>query len=222
MPESGEFDLMLEQLLMQVLEIVGTIAFAISGALVGIKKKHDLFGVLFLGIITSIGGGALRDVLIGNIPPMMFRDYRYVGIASIVSLLTFGLAYFAKKDMAKHAESFNVVLNLMDALGLGAFTIGGMNTALNLGYADNAFLVVFVGVLTGIGGGMMRDVLAGEIPFVLYKQIYALACICGGILYYILLKFGIEQAAAMLIGVCSVLLIRMLAAWRHWDLPRIS
>lgn len=213
---------MLEQVLMQLLEIVGTIAFAISGALVGVKKKHDLFGVLFLGIITALGGGTLRDVLIGNIPPMMFRDYRYAVIAAVVSLLTFAVAYFVKHDMGKHAAKFNAALNLMDALGLGAFTIGGMNAALGLGYQDNAFLVVFVGVLTGIGGGMMRDVLAGEIPFVLYKQIYALACICGGILYYVLLRVGIAQAVAMTCGVCCILLIRLLAAWRRWDLPRIS
>lgn len=144
---------MVELLLMQTLEIVGTIAFAISGALVGVKKKHDLFGVLFLGIVTSVCGGMFRDVLIGNIPPQMFRNPTFVAIAAVVSLLTFCIAYFLKPDMRKHAVSFDHLLNFMDALGLGAFTVGGMNTAMNLGYQDNGFLVIFVGVLTGIGGG---------------------------------------------------------------------
>lgn len=207
---------------MQLLEIVGTIAFAIAGALVGVKKKHDLFGVTFLGIVTAIGGGMFRDMLIGNTPPLLFRNPRYVVIAAIVSLLTFTVAYFAKHDVGKHAKTFNNLLNLMDALGLGAFTVGGMNTAMSLGYEKNAFLVIFVGVLTGIGGGMLRDVLAGEIPFVLYKQVYALACICGGLLYYILLEAGIAKTIAMLCGMCCVLLIRLLAAWKRWDLPRIS
>jgi uncharacterized membrane protein YeiH len=217
LPESGEFGLMIE-----VLEIVGTIAFAVSGAMVGVKKKHDLFGVLFLGIITSLGGGTLRDVLIGNIPPIMFRDYRYVGIAALVSLFTFGAAYFIKKDPVKYKEAFNNLLNVMDALGLGVFTIGGMNTALGMGYADNGFLVIFVGVLTGIGGGMLRDVLAGEVPFVLYKQVYALACVCGGILYYVLLYMETPRKLAVTCGVCCILLIRLLAAKLRWDLPRIT
>ena len=181
-----------------------------------------MFGVVFLGVVTAIGGGMFRDVLIGNIPPMMFRDPRYVTIAAIVALLTFAVAYFSKENTERHMTLFNSLLNLMDALGLGAFTIGGMNAAMNLGYQENAFLVVFVGVLTGIGGGMLRDVLAGEVPFVLYKQIYALACILGGILYYVLLRAGVVQAGAMACSVCSILLIRLLAAWKHWDLPRIS
>ena len=213
---------MIEQILMQVLEIVGTIAFAISGALVGVKKKHDLFGVMFLGIVTSVCGGMFRDVLIGNIPPQMFRNPTFVIIAAAVSLLTFCVAYFLKPEMGKHAAALDRLLNFMDALGLGAFTVGGMNTAMSLGYEENAFLVIFVGMLTGIGGGMLRDVLAGQVPFVLYKQIYALACIIGGIFYYILLQAGLAQATAMICGVCCILLIRLLAAWKRWDLPRIS
>ena len=206
---------------MEVLEIVGTVAFAISGALVGVKKKHDLFGVMVLGIVTALGGGTIRDVLIGNIPPMMFRNYRYVVIASLVSLVTFVIAYYNRKDLGKYTTFLNSLLNVMDALGLGAFTIGGMNAAMGLGYWDNAFLVIFVGVLTGIGGGMLRDVLADDVPFVLYKQIYALASVLGGILYYILLNAGAGQTLAMGAGVCSILLTRLLAAWLRWDLPRI-
>lgn len=207
---------------MEVLEIVGTIAFAISGAMVGVKKKHDIFGVIILGIVTAVGGGALRDVLIGNIPPVMFRNHRYVTIAVTVSILVFIVAYFMKKNEVKHAEFFNSLLNVMDALGLGAFTIGGMNAAMGLGYEDNAFLVIFVGVLTGIGGGMMRDILAGQVPFVLYKQVYALASVCGGILYYLLLYIGMSQAWAVASGVSLIFLTRLLAAWLRWDLPRIS
>lgn len=206
---------------MEILEIVGTIAFAISGALVGVKKKHDLFGVMVLGIVTALGGGTIRDVLIGNIPPMMFRNYRYVVIAATISLITFIIAYNIRKDLGKYALFLNSLLNVMDAMGLGAFTIGGMNAAMALGYQENAFLVIFVGVLTGIGGGMLRDVLADDVPFVLYKQIYALASVVGGILYYVLLQAGAGHSLSMGCGVCCILLIRLLAAWLHWDLPRI-
>ena len=116
---------------MEILEIVGTIAFAFSGALVGVKKKHDLFGVMVLGIVTALGGGTIRDVLIGNIPPMMFRNYRYAVIAAVVSLLTFIIAYNLRKDLGKYTAFLNSLLNVMDALGLGAFTIGGMNAAIS-------------------------------------------------------------------------------------------
>ena len=211
----------MEQIVMEILEIVGTIAFAISGALVGVKKKHDLFGVMVLGIVTALGGGTIRDVLIGNIPPMMFQNYRYAVIAAVVSLLTFIIAYNLRKDLGKYTAFLNSLLNVMDALGLGAFTIGGMNAAIRLGYRENAFLVIFVGVLTGIGGGMLRDVLADDVPFVLYKQIYALASVFGGILYYVLLQNGAGYTLAMGVGVCSILLTRLLAACLRWDLPRI-
>ena len=211
----------MEEILMEVLEIVGTIAFAISGALVGVKKKHDVFGVLVLGIVTALGGGTIRDVLIGNIPPMMFRNYRYAVIAAVVALLTFVIAYYIRNDIGKYAVVLNSLLNLMDALGLGAFTIGGMNAAMGLGYQENAFLVIFVGVLTGIGGGMLRDVLADDVPFVLYKQIYAIASVLGGVLYYVLLQNGAGHTLSMGAGVCSILLTRLLAAWLRWDLPRI-
>ena len=114
------------------------------------------------------------------------------------------------------------MLNYMDALGLGVFTLSGMNMAIEKGYQNNALLVVFVGVLTGIGGGMLRDVLAREVPFVLYKRIYAVACICGGILYYFLLKIGVPQTLAMIDGMFCIFLIRMIAGWLKLDLPRIS
>lgn len=213
---------MKEQMFMMILETIGIVAFAISGALMGVKKRHDLFGVTFMGIITALGGGALRDVLIGNTPPVMFQNYRYVAIAAGVSLLTFAVAYYIRNDISRYAQAFNGMLNYMDALGLGVFTLTGMNMAMEKGYQSNALLVVFVGVLTGIGGGMLRDILAREVPFVLYKRIYAVACILGGVLYYFLLKIGVPQTLAMIDGMFCIFLIRMIAGWLKLDLPRIS
>ena len=222
MSESGEFSIMKEQMFITVLETIGIIAFSISGALMGVKKRHDVFGVIFMGIVTALGGGVLRDLLIGNTPPVMFQNYRYVVIAAAVSLVTFAIAYCIRDDISRYAKVFNGMLNYMDALGLGVFTLSGMNMAIEKGYQSNALLVVFVGVLTGIGGGMLRDVLAREVPFVLYKRIYAVACICGGILYYFLLHIGVPQTLAMIDGMFCIFLIRLIAAWLKLDLPKIS
>ena len=193
--------------LMSVFEIIGSIAFAISGSMLAIKKEMDLFGILILGIVTSVGGGAIRDIVIGNTPPVfiIWKIHNRHAVTEKIARRT---------DIMYHNLLF-----LSDTLGLAAFTILGMETTIRFLNTDQFLLIAFVGLITGVGGGILRDLLAGEIPYVLQKHIYATACIFGIIGYYILYHFIPENAAA-LIGFCLVLVIRYLAKHFEWNLPR--
>ncbi|WP_313583713.1 trimeric intracellular cation channel family protein [Lacrimispora sp.] len=201
------------------IEVVGTIAFASSGAMVAIKKQLDLLGVIVLGVTTAVGGGMLRDIIIGNVPPALFKDPVYVLLAFITVMLLFIIVRLNQKILdGRSIETYEKVMNIFDAIGLGAFTVVGIDTAVLSGYGDYHFLIIFLGVITGVGGGILRDIMAGQTPYVLRKHIYACASIAGAILYAWLLNF-IDGNIAMLIGACSVVLIRLLATHFCWDLP---
>lgn len=212
---------------MSVFEIIGSIAFAISGSMLAIKKEMDLFGILILGIVTSVGGGAIRDIVIGNTPPAMFQNPKCTVISSITALIVFisWKIYIRKRNLfsekiARRTDiMYHNLLFLSDTLGLAAFTILGMEATISFLHTDQFLLIAFVGLITGVGGGILRDLLAGEIPYVLQKHIYATACIFGIIGYYILYHFMPESAAA-LIGFCLVLVVRYLAKHFEWNLPR--
>ena len=199
--------------LMSVFEIIGSIAFAISGSMLAIKKEMDLFGILILGIVTSVGGGAIRDIVIGNTPPAMFQNPKCI-------IWKIHNRHAVTEKIARRTDiMYHNLLFLSDTLGLAAFTILGMETTIRFLNTDQFLLIAFVGLITGVGGGILRDLLAGEIPYVLQKHIYATACIFGIIGYYILYHFIPENAAA-LIGFCLVLVIRYLAKHFEWNLPR--
>ena len=165
-----------------VAEAIGTIAFAISGAMLAAEKNLDIFGILVLGIVTAFGGGVIRDLLLGITPPAMFSNHIFFLLAALASCAVF-LAYRLlavardKLPACLLRLDYAGVLNFFDAIGLGVFSVSGVNVALEGGFADNPLLAVTVGVLTGIGGGMVRDLLNGEIPSVLRKNVYALAAI---------------------------------------------
>jgi len=159
---------------MGLLEGIGTIAFAISGALVGIKKEMDYFGILVLSITTALGGGVFRDILIGNTPPIALRE-PFLAILSMCCAI--GTFYIYKK-LYQYAN----IIQLFDAVGLGAFTAIGANVAFHRNL-ESPFIVITLGLLTGTGGGIIRDVFAREIPFVFQKEIYAVASIMGSITY---------------------------------------
>lgn len=212
---------------MSVFELIGSIAFAISGSMLAIKKEMDLFGILILGIVTSVGGGAIRDIVIGNTPPAMFQNPKCTVISSITAMIVFisWKIYIRKRNLfsekiARRTDiMYHNLLFLSDTLGLAAFTILGMEATISFLHTDQFLLIAFVGLITGVGGGILRDLLAGEIPYVLQKHIYATACIFGIIGYYILYHFMPESAAA-LIGFCLVLVVRYLAKHFEWNLPR--
>ena len=204
-----------------VLELIGTCAFAISGAVLGITKRFDIFGVIFSGIITALGGGTVRDLLLGNLPPAMFRNYIYLIFAVATCLLTFIVASILKNKFSENIVIIDRVNNVFDAIGLGVFTIVGMNVAINSGFADNFFFVVFLGMTTGCGGGIVRDAIVGEVPFVLRKRVYAVASIAGGIAYYvmyIMLDQGVVISAV--VGITLIFALRILASVFKWDLPK--
>lgn len=210
--------------LVYIIEIIGTIAFASSGALLAMEEHMDIFGVSILGITTAVGGGIIRDVVLGNTPPNVFRNSSYVLVAVTVSVILFLCRYIQQKanvvlkDQLKNY--YDKAMLWMDAIGLGIFTVVGINTAINKGHEDHVFLLIFVGMVTGIGGGMLRDVMAQRTPFVLVKHIYALASLAGALMYIWLIHY-IPVASAMTVAATVVVIIRVAAAHYKWNLPKV-
>ena len=203
-------------------DIIGTIAFAISGALVGIRKKADLFGVCALGIVTATGGGVIRDIIIGVNPPMSFREPIYVMTAFFSSLAVFVIIAlklhqgheFTKRDYRK-------VLLYMDSIGLGTFTVIGVRDAYMM-YPDHYwFTCLFCGVVTGVGGGLLRDIFVDTLPDIFYKYIYAVASLVGACLSYWLFTLGLHKLAIWLPIIC-IFVLRLLANKYKWELPKVS
>lgn len=208
---------------MLIIEIIGTIAFAITGVITALEKKFDIFGAIVLGTVTAVGGGIVRDLILGYTPPMAFRKSIYAVTAVITSLAVFVIAYFFGKKIKKHYDTYSQVINIFDSIGLAVFVVGGVNSSISCGYEENMFLSVFVGVLTGIGGGLLRDIMAGKVPKILRKRVYALAAIIGAIIYYLLIHYNIcSTTLAIALGAGSVIVIRILATIFHWNLPTVK
>ncbi len=204
------------------LEVVGTIAFASSGAMVAIDKNLDLLGVIVLGVTTAVGGGMIRDIIIGNIPPNLFLNPIYVLMALITVIILFFLIRFHSYLLSgKHRILYDKVMNLFDAIGLGAFTVVGVDTAIQAGFGDYRFLSAFLGVITGVGGGILRDIMANQTPYILCKHVYASASIIGALLYIALPDY-FPPRASMIICSAVVVTIRLLAAKYRWNLPKAA
>ena len=208
--------------IIKIMEIIGTIAFALSGSLVAISSGLDIFGVVFLACITAFGGGAVRDLLLGINPPAIFTDFTTFLIAMVVAVLTFVIAYLFKAKFNLFKTKIEVVNNVFDAIGLSAFVvIGSEITCLN-GFLNNGFIVVFSGMITGVGGGIFRDVLIDTTPYVFKKHVYAVAAIVGGITYFVLRKYTQNIQLASLSSMLLIFIIRMLATKYRWSLPKIQ
>lgn len=162
---------------LNLFEIIGTIAFAAAGALAGIQKRLDIFGVFVLALMTAVGGGIVRDIFIGVVPPTAFIYPMF----TIISLITAIITCFCYKWLNK----FNDMILVLDAIGLGAFTAAGANMAFTYEY-NRLLMTVMMAVLTGVGGGMLRDVFVGDIPFVFRKEVYAVASIIGAVCFFYL------------------------------------
>lgn len=211
----------IQKLLVFIMEIIGTVAFSVSGAMVGIEQKMDIFGVCVLGIFTAVGGGMVRDIIIGAVPSALINPV-YVAVAAFAALGVFIVLLLRKKHFrGRFRAAYDTVMLIMDALGLGIFTAVGVRTGINAGYPDNTFLLVFLGTLTGVGGGLLRDVMAGVPPYIFVKHIYALASIAGACAFILLYRaFG--EVAALIGASLLVVTIRLLAAHYHWNLPRLK
>lgn len=203
-----------------VLDIIGTIAFALSGAMVGINKKMDIFGVNILAITTAVGGGIVRDIIIGNIPPTTFLYPEFAAIASISATFLFVLFFF-HKDKFFHTHIYERLAFIFDTAGLAAFTVDGTIIGLNIDTTHKIFLSIFLGMLTGVGGGILRDLFSNKTPDVFVKKIYASATIIGALITALLWEH-INNSFSIITGLATVVLIRTLAAHFHWNLPRIT
>lgn len=233
----GEYVMEYSDIIIYVMELVGTVAFAVSGAMTAIQKRMDLFGVNVLGVTTAVGGGLIRDLILGTNPPVMFRNYTYALTAVIASTLLFCFVLLRERGRSgDHVvwrrltrtiekrydvhEAYDRLLLIGDTIGLGIFTVVGSHNAVSAGYGDNRFLMVFVGVLTGVGGGMLRDVMAGNMPYILVKHVYAVASLAGALIYVLLLPY-MSDLQCMVLGGAAVMLLRFLAAHYRWNLPKI-
>ena len=206
--------------IMFVLELIGAAAFAVSGAMVAIEKRADIFGVLFLAVATALGGGVIRDVLIGRIPPVMFVSYWYLLISVVAALAVFIDAYLRSEKYKLHLDKLDAVNNIFDAIGLAVFTVSGMNAAMPV--SDNVILVLFVGMCTGVGGGMLRDVMTNTMPKVLRKRVYAVASLLGGGLYYAMYALGVNQIVSLGCGMLLIFALRLFATIFKWNLPSVK
>lgn len=200
-------------------EIIGTIAFAASGALTGMQKHMDLLGVCVLGCVTAVGGGVIRDVILGLTPPKTFENPVYIIIAIVTSLICFLPAI--RKALEEKAVLNTLLMKWMDAIGLGIFTVLGIQTAQSISQGNSLSLLIFVGVITGVGGGVLRDVMAGERPYIFYKHFYATASIIGAIVCSVFWNYIhiIDIPLNMLLSALLIILLRLFAARFHWKLP---
>ena len=199
------------------LELIGTVAFSVSGAITGLKKKMDILGVGILGLTTAVGGGVIRDLILGITPPNTFRNPIYATFAIGAAIVVFLPA--VQNLIMKNRSIYNWLMLIMDSLGLGIFTVVGIQVAYSLSSEYNTFLLVFVGVVTGVGGGVLRDTMAGDPPYIFVKHFYACASLIGALIC-VLVWDSLGEANAMLAGTAVVVLLRLLAAHFRWSLPK--
>ena len=195
----------------QILDIIGVFVFTISGVLTGLNKKLDAFGVFIIAFVTALGGGTLRDVLIGKTPVGWMVDLKYLYI--IV------LAYFITIFFKKHLEKLRISLFLFDSIGLGVFTIIGIEKGIEFGL--HPIICIALGTITASFGGVIRDILCNEIPVIFRKEIYATVCIFGGIMFFVLQKINLNHDILYLITSLFMISFRLLAVKYKWYLPSL-
>ena len=207
-----------------ITDIIGTVAFAVSGAMAGIRKKMDIFGVNILALLTATGGGIIRDIVMGSTPPTAFKNPMFVIIAAVTANITFIFVWWQHKKKREISDKtraiYEKVFFWFDTIGLAAFTADGVHTGLLGEHSHNAFLVIFLGVVTGVGGGVLRDALSLEMPYIFVKHIYACASLVGAGVVYIIYSVTGSSEAAMLSGFLFVCIIRYCAAHYGWNLPK--
>ncbi|MFA5700096.1 MAG: trimeric intracellular cation channel family protein [Desulfuromonas sp.] len=196
--------------LLYAFDLLGTAAFAASGAWAGIRRQMDLLGVLVLGVVTAIGGGTLRDILLGDTPPFCLQNDTYLYLSIAIAVLVF--------IFHRHFEHIAHPLLYLDAIGLGTFVVIGTQKAINF---DMSFIVaVTMGVITATAGGVIRDMLSNRVPLILRREIYASACIAGGTLFYAGHMLALNYAISALAAAALVVVVRILAIRHNWALPR--
>jgi uncharacterized membrane protein YeiH len=197
--------------LIQTLDLFGTMAFAVTGAFKAIEHKSDIVGIIILSTITGVAGGAIRDIIFGKFPPVVFINPLYL----IVTVVTGIIIFILYPSIKIH---WNLFLKF-DAIGLGVFTVIGASIAYNL-FGLNFLTMTLAGVLTAVGGGILRDVFVNEVPLVFVKEIYASTSFAGVIILFVMLAMGINLYVATIPSILAVTTIRLLAMKFNWNLPR--
>lgn len=211
----------MREILMLVMELLGTVAFSVSGTLVAARCGLDLFGVLTVGTITAVGGGIIRDIMIGQIPPSVFSNPLVLILALLTSLVVFIIAFINSKRIKDLHQKIDGINIFFDAMGLAAFSVTGVEVTCAAGYGKNIALVIILGVITGVGGGVLRDVLVNEKPYILIKHIYAVASLMGSVVYYVIGVHLEHELVGTIVSVLLTITIRMLAAKFRWNLPKV-
>lgn len=194
-----------------LIDIVGTFAFAVSGAFAAMEKKLDPFGVLILSFVTAIGGGTVRDILLGDLP--------VAWLANSISIWVILIAAAGTLFFGTYLKQLTTTLFLFDALGLGLFTMVGLQKGLAHGFSPG--ICIALGTITACFGGVIRDVLLNNVPLIFRKEIYASACIAGGAVYFLLPALHIEENTSRFICIVLIFLLRLLAVRFKWSLPQL-
>jgi uncharacterized membrane protein YeiH len=198
--------------LLLVVDLLGTYVFAVEGAMTAIRANLDLLGLLVLSFATALGGGIIRDMLIGAVPPNSIRDWRY----GTTALAGGGTVFFFYQFFQSVPQPLMITL---DAAGLALFAVAGAEKALEFGI--NPLIAVLMGGLTGVGGGTIRDVLLAQVPAVLRTDVYAAAALAGAIVVVVGIRMKLPRGLVMTLGAAACFVLRMVAVWPHWNLPRV-
>jgi uncharacterized membrane protein YeiH len=208
----GRFNLYHPDLLLLIVDLMGVSVFAVEGAMAGIRAQLDLLGLLVISFATALGGGMIRDVLIGANPPNSVRDWRYPATA-----FAGGGAVFFFYQIIQHIPPQLMIT--LDAIGLSLCAIAGAGKAIEFGI--NPMLAVLMGAVTGVGGGTTRDILLNKVPAVLNTDVYAAAALAGALVVVLGLRLNLPRWLVMTSGAVACFLLRMIAVWRHWNLPKV-
>lgn len=195
--------------LLLVLDIVGIAVFAVSGALAAVDKKLDIFGVIFLAVATALGGGFIRDALLGATPAAALSDWRYLATPAIAGLIVF----FVHPSVARWSRLFLLV----DAAGLGLFAVAGTRKAIDSGVGPLGASAI--GILTAIGGGIIRDILVREIPNVLHREIYATAALLATVVVVVGDRLELDDILVAIVAICVAFCVRVASRWKNWAAP---
>lgn len=196
-----------------ILDLFGTMAFAVTGAFKAIEHKSDIVGIIILAVITGVAGGTIRDIVLGKSPPNSIVDPAYL----IITVATGVVLFFLYSRLKKH---WNVFLKF-DAIGLGVFTVIGATFAYNI-FGLNFLVMVLAGMLTAVGGGILRDVFVNEVPIVFVKELYASASFAGAVSFFLILAAGGELYLATIVGIILTTGLRLVAMKYNWNLPKVK
>lgn len=195
--------------LIYLLDLFGTLVFAISGVMVAVKNKFDVVGAFIIGLVTAVGGGTLRDIMIGLTPVGWMTDLNYL----FVVIAALPLCYY----FSEYIQKLRKGVFIFDTIGIGLFTILGLEKTLGTGLSP--LVAVLMGIVSAVFGGVIRDVLTNEVPLIFRKEIYASACLAGALVYLALVQLFPPSPLLVLPSICTVIAIRYFAVRRHWEIP---